>query len=98
MTPQTFVCSRLREVVKKVRQSLGDDAMIVSNRAVAGGLEVTALAGRPLAAPPAARKPSAPAAVLDASLVPQLMLELKAMKITLQRELSTIAWSDLRHR
>ena len=68
MTPQKFVGATSREVLNKVKQALGDDALIVSNRPFGNGIEVTALAAsdlsggtRPRAAPTsnAANGPSA---------------------------------------
>ena len=45
MMPRTFTGATSREVLRKVRAALGDDAVIVSNVSVAGGIEITALAG-----------------------------------------------------
>lgn len=58
MTPRTFVGGTSREVLQKVRQALGDDALIVSNRAMNGGIEITALAASALTAEPVARAPA----------------------------------------
>ena len=43
MKPQRFHGATSREVLRKVKQALGDDALIVSNRAAGGGIEITAL-------------------------------------------------------
>jgi flagellar biosynthesis GTPase FlhF len=48
MTPQKFVGATSREVLQKVKHALGDDALIVSNRPFANGIEVTALAASDL--------------------------------------------------
>ena len=40
MAPQKFVGSTSREVLQKVKQALGDDALIVSNRPFGNGIEV----------------------------------------------------------
>lgn len=45
MNVQKFHGSSSREVMKQVREVLGDDALILSNRKVDGGVEVTAVAG-----------------------------------------------------
>jgi flagellar biosynthesis protein FlhF len=45
MNVQKFHGSSSREVMKQVREALGDDALILSNRKVDGGVEVTAVAG-----------------------------------------------------
>jgi flagellar biosynthesis protein FlhF len=44
MRMHSFSGATSREVLQKVKQALGDDALIVSNREVAGGIEVVALA------------------------------------------------------
>ena len=43
MKPRKFVGANSREVLKQVRDTLGPDALIVSNAKVAGGIEVIAL-------------------------------------------------------
>ena len=110
MKPQRFYGATSREVLRKVRQALGEDALIVTNRAAGSGIEITALpaaalgtetraelAGIPAqaAAPRTAQPAQEPAAD---GIVQQLMGELKAMKAAMQRELAGIAWSDLMRR
>jgi flagellar biosynthesis protein FlhF len=43
MTPSKFYGATSREVLRKVKQALGEDALILTNRPVAGGMEITAL-------------------------------------------------------
>ena len=50
MSPRKFFGATSREVLAKVRQALGDDALIVSNRPVNGGIEITALSADALTA------------------------------------------------
>ena len=50
MKPQRFHGATSREVLRKVKQALGEDALIVTNRAVAGGIEITAVAAEALGA------------------------------------------------
>jgi len=45
MKPQRFHGATSREVLRKVKQALGEDALIVTNHAVLGGIEITALPG-----------------------------------------------------
>ena len=55
MRTHTFSGTTSREVLHKVKHALGDDALILSNRAVHGGIEVVALSAsdaRPAAAQP----------------------------------------------
>ena len=66
MTPRKFFGATSREVLQKVKQALGDDALIVSNRPLNGGIEITALAADALAIEEA---PAAvPARVMHADL------------------------------
>src|SRR5688500_10334983 len=43
MKTHRFTGATSREVLHKVKQALGDDALILSNRAVNGGIEVVAV-------------------------------------------------------
>src|SRR3954463_2562537 len=45
MRTHRFTGATSREVLKKVKLMLGDDAMILSNRNVDGGIEVVAVSG-----------------------------------------------------
>ncbi|MDP1925357.1 MAG: flagellar biosynthesis protein FlhF, partial [Thiobacillus sp.] len=65
MNVKRIVAKTSREAMRELRELLGPDAVILSNRAVDGGVEVLALAADDIAsmAPPAVEKPvSAPAA------------------------------------
>src|SRR5258706_2480485 len=98
MTPQKFVGATSREVLHKVKQALGDDALIVSNRPFGQGIEVTALAASALTDASRAAAPAAPvAAAGNDSVAAQLMHDMNAMKAMMQRELAGIAWSNMRH-
>lgn len=63
MSAKKFVGTTSREVLHKVRRALGDDAVIIANRAAGNGIEVLAVSARALgvdmAEAPAA-KPAAP--------------------------------------
>ena len=98
MIPQKFVGATSREVLRKVKQALGEDALIVSNRPCNNGIEVTALAA---AALPGGAPPQAAAALAGSDvqgLAAQLMREIAGLKTLLQRELGSIAWSGLKQR
>ena len=45
MKPRKFSGTRSRDVLEQVRNELGQDAIIVSNRATVDGIEVLAIAG-----------------------------------------------------
>ena len=97
MMPRTFTGATSREVLRKVRAALGDDAVIVSNVSVAGGIEITALAGDDM--PGAERSVTAalPAPAGD-GMVQHMMREMASMKALMQRELSSMAWSGMKER
>ncbi len=97
MMPRTFTGATSREVLRKVRAALGDDAVIVSNVSVAGGIEITALAGDDM--PGAERNVTAalPAPAGD-GMVQHMMREMASMKALMQRELSSMAWSGMKER
>ncbi|MCE9639162.1 MAG: flagellar biosynthesis protein FlhF [Betaproteobacteria bacterium] len=97
MTPQKFVGATSREVLQKVKQALGDDALIVANRPFGQGIEVTALAASALAGTPRPRSRVAADGGDASGVVAHLMRELGAMKAMMQRELSGVAWSSLTH-
>ena len=62
MRTHRFVGATSREVLNKVKQALGDDALIVSNRAHDGGIEVVAMAAVEMMDEPVSAKPAAPKA------------------------------------
>ena len=97
MMPRTFTGATSREVLRKVRAALGDDAVIVSNVSVAGGIEITALAGDEM--PGAERSVTAalPAPAGD-GMVQHMMREMASMKALMQRELSSMAWLGMKER
>ena len=107
MNPRKFTGKTSREVLQKVRQALGPDALILANRPFEGGIELTAIASSamadatPAAPPPPVPAPAAPPqplAMATDSMVQNLMREVSAMKTLLQREISSMAWSGLKQR
>ncbi|MHB1292718.1 MAG: flagellar biosynthesis protein FlhF [Sulfuricella sp.] len=66
MNVRKFHASTTREALRQVRDALGADAIILSNRQVAGGIEIMAvadmdmssLAGNPVSPPPAKTRPT----------------------------------------
>ncbi len=98
MTPQRFVGATSREVLKKVKQALGDDALIVANRPFGTGIEVTALAASDLAGGTRARAGAVSEGADPEGVVAHMMREMGAMKAMMQRELAGMAWSSLKQR
>ncbi|QEL64358.1 flagellar biosynthesis regulator [Oryzomicrobium terrae] len=50
MNVKKFIAANAREALRKVKETLGADAIILSNRGVAGGVEIMAVAARDMAA------------------------------------------------
>ncbi|HQT25245.1 MAG TPA: flagellar biosynthesis protein FlhF, partial [Burkholderiales bacterium] len=84
-----------REALKKVKEDLGPDALILSNRPVAGGVEITALATEdasnliPDAQEPLIGRPSEMAEIMD---------EIRTMRSMLEEQLAGFAWGDMARR
>lgn len=68
MNVRKFIAANARDALRKVKETLGNDAIILSNRGVPGGVEIMAVAARDMAMivptqtgevalPPAERKP-----------------------------------------
>ncbi|ARU31443.1 flagellar biosynthesis protein FlhF [Sulfuriferula sp. AH1] len=68
MNVQKFIASNSREALRQVRDVLGADAVILSNRNVAGGVEIMALAGDDIASlvSPSVEREAEPKAALMA--------------------------------
>lgn len=49
MNVKKFIAANAREALKKVKDALGNDAIILSNRGVSGGVEIMAVAARDMA-------------------------------------------------
>ncbi len=62
MSVAKFVAANGREAMRKVREAMGPDAVVLSNRAVEGGVEIVAMRDADLGAVSATAQPYAPAA------------------------------------
>ena len=71
MNVRKFIAANARDALRKVKETLGNDAIILSNRGVPGGVEIMAVAARDMAMivptpvsdrAPLERRPSAPEA------------------------------------
>ena len=78
MNVKRIVAKTSREAMRQLRDTLGPDAVILSNRAVDGGVEVLALAAEDIAAmaPPVVETPPAPPA--PRAQAPEFRTELRA--------------------
>ncbi|MDR2364541.1 MAG: flagellar biosynthesis protein FlhF, partial [Zoogloeaceae bacterium] len=63
MNVRKFIAANAREALRKVKETLGADAVILSNRSAPGGVEIMAIAARDMAmmTAPAAEERPAPA-------------------------------------
>ncbi len=62
MSVAKFVAANGREAMRKVREAMGPDAVVLSNRAVEGGVEIVAMRDADLGAVSATAQPYAPSA------------------------------------
>lgn len=112
MKIKRFVAPDMRQALRQVREALGDDAVILSNKSVEGGVELTAAIdlvaeeAEPAPAVRAARKTSAkndPAASpasaeVSEDALSEMREEMLRLRRWLQAELSSMSWHDLGQR
>lgn len=105
MKTHRFFGATSREVLDKVKQALGDDAIIVSNRARDGRIEITAAAGSELDLQAAPSQPVPPPAPAQSGAAPAqcapteidaLREEIQRVKLTLQRDIALLATGSRR--
>ncbi len=82
-----------REALKKVKEDLGPDALILSNRPVAGGVEITALATED-----ASSLMPEPGPSVEKSEMAEIMDEIRTMRNMLEEQLAGFAWGDMARR
>src|SRR5262245_66192952 len=99
MKTHRFSGTTSREVLAKVKLALGEDAIIISNRAQNGRIEIMAAAGTELelhtaapepvaaAAPPA---PAPKAAACAPAELDELRDEIQRVKLALQRDIAAL--------
>ncbi len=98
MNVRKFIAPSPREALRAARAALGDEAVVLSNRAVAGGTELLVMAPddmdallKPAGARPVAAAPAMPAAT--PALPDELKDELRSMRGLLESQLATLAWN-----
>lgn len=85
MRMHSFSGATSREVLQKVKQALGDDALIVSNREIDGGIEVVALAATDAEfSAPAPTRP--PIAAPSGESLEGILTEIQNLKLMLREE------------
>lgn len=114
MNVKKFVAKTSREALHMVRNELGEDAVILSNRKVADGIEIVALphtelagieaghakAKQDVAKEQATKDDKKSTAEMSALMLEQqgILSEIKSMRDMLQDQLACLAWSDAQQR
>lgn len=96
MNIRTFVAPTPRDALRAARAALGEQAVVLSNRAVAAGTELLVMAPddmQALLSPSAPPPRSVPAAALPEALHGELKDELRSMRGLLESQLATLAWN-----
>ncbi|WP_211464036.1 flagellar biosynthesis protein FlhF [Collimonas silvisoli] len=106
----TIVAPSSREALRLVREQLGPDAIIVSNRATASGVEIVAMLetalAQPAAAPPAASAAAAtdPAVAVATNVATNkdnndsVISEIHSMRGMIEEQLAGLVWNDKQRR
>src|SRR5512143_3445061 len=91
MSVRVFVAANAREGLQRIREELGDDAVVLSTRPHPQGVELLASAYDDLAVPAV----GAPADPVGSS---RILAELSRLRGLLQTQLAGFAWSAARRR
>ncbi|TPQ36953.1 flagellar biosynthesis protein FlhF [Cupriavidus pinatubonensis] len=95
MSVAKFVAANGREAMRKVREAMGPDAVVLSNRTIDGGVEIVAMRDTDLSAASAgAQVYVAPAPVVAApepAAIDDLRGELQSMRAMFERQLAGLA-------
>ncbi|NNM79832.1 MAG: flagellar biosynthesis protein FlhF [Gallionella sp.] len=108
MSVRKFIAPTARQALRQIRNELGEDAVILSNRSTEQGVEILALANEDIAqmtgkfAAPGAR-PAIPevqvqpvkAAVPGVTGNEDILGEIKSMHSMLQQQISAMSWNDV---
>ena len=106
MKVRKFRGATAREALRKVKETLGPDALILSNKPVAGGVEIAAIAGAdevelnpptPTPDPLPVPREADPQPVQMADMA-ELVDEIRMMRSMLEEQLAGFAWGDLSKR
>ena len=114
MKIRTYIAKDMRQALRQVREEQGPDAVILSTRAIAGGVEVSAAidfenippqrvqVSVPVPTPAAAAVPVPPpldfAALMPSAAQSEMGAELRSMRHLLESQLAQLAWNDLTRR
>jgi len=110
MNIRKFIAPTARQALRDIRNELGDEAVILSNRNVGEGVEIIAVANETMeqltdsaAAQKADDKGKPRLAPRAPILAPQssennILVEIKSMHSMLQQQLSALSWNDVQNR
>ncbi|MDD4945753.1 MAG: flagellar biosynthesis protein FlhF [Gallionella sp.] len=127
MNIRKFIAPTARQALREIRNDLGEDAVILSNRSTPQGVEIVAMASEAMeqltetsVRVPEARRISRDAQQVDviskplkpaleatsvgkpaADVLPvesSIMMEIKAMHSTLQKQIETLSWNNVQQR
>ncbi len=96
MKVRRFSGATAREALRKVKEALGPDALILSNRPVAGGVEITALATDDASNLNLHQQETE--TQVERSEIADIVDEIRAMRSMLEEQLAGFAWGDLSRR
>lgn len=99
MKIRTFIARDMREALRQVREQQGDDAVILSTRAVPGGVEVSAAVDyeQPTGSGSMSMA-SLPDEPISAAAPAELGAELRSLRALLEGQVNQLAWNDLTRR
>ncbi|WP_390345935.1 flagellar biosynthesis protein FlhF [Variovorax boronicumulans] len=96
-TARKFVAATGREALRLVRESLGAEAIVLTHRATAQGVEIVAMAEGDVQQTVQAAVPAA-APATAASADPTVLSELHSMRGMIEEQLASVVWSDSQRR
>lgn len=99
MNIRKFIAPTARQALKDIRDELGDDAVILSNRKVADGVEIVALANEDISQMTDAvvrEKPQDTRRFVPIADETAILGEIKAMHSMLQQQLASLSRSEMR--
>jgi flagellar biosynthesis protein FlhF len=95
MSVAKFVAANGREAMRKVREAMGPDAVVLSNRTIDGGVEIVAMRDADLSATSAGAQvyvaPEPVVATPEPAAIGDLRGELQSMRALLERQLAGLA-------
>ena len=108
MSVRKFIAPTARQALREIRNELGEDAVILSNRSTGQGVEILALANEDIArmtgkfaastgrpAMPEIQAQPAKAVVPPAAGNEDILGEIKSMHSMLQQQISAMSWNDV---